>query len=152
MKNSENIINEILNELTLQYVPVCVADFIDEYPDIEETSLLCIYQDFVESNAWKEFCLIEDEYSLNKYGRWDDMLYKAIRFGYVMDIKEPLCYLRNTVDYKEIEGNEVVDYKDLYLASEGTLVSNKLFAKKFKMEEVEEVESGVYELEFIEEK
>lgn len=67
-------------------------------------------------------------------------------------IKEPLCYLRNTVTYKEIEGNEVVDYKDLYLTSDGTLVSNKEFAKKFKMEEVEEVESGVYELEFIEEK
>ena len=150
MKNSENVINEILNELTLQYVPVCVADFIDRYPDIEDTSMLYIYKDFVESDAWHEFCLIED--SLEKYGRWDDMLYKAIRFGYVMDIKEPLCYLRNTVAYKEIEGNEVVDYKDLYLASDGTLVSNKLFAKKFKMEEVEEVKSGVYELEFIEEK
>lgn len=69
-----------------------------------------------------------------------------------MTPKEPLCYLRNTVSYKEIEGNEVVDYKDLYLASDGTLVSNKLFAKRFKIEEVEDVKSGVYELEFIEEK
>lgn len=69
-----------------------------------------------------------------------------------MTPKEPLCYLRNTVVYKEIKGNEVVDYKDLYLASDGTLVSNKLFAKRFKMEEGEDVESGVYELEFIEEK
>lgn len=67
-------------------------------------------------------------------------------------IKEPLCYLRNTVVYKEIKGNEVVDYKDLYLASDGTLVSDKIFAKKFTMEEVEDVKSGVYELEFIEEK
>lgn len=69
-----------------------------------------------------------------------------------MTPKEPLCYLRNTVAYKEIKGNEVVEYRDLYLASDGTLVSNKLFAKRFKMEEVEGVESGVYELEFIEEK
>ncbi|QGJ84898.1 hypothetical protein [Lactococcus phage P1048] len=67
-------------------------------------------------------------------------------------IKEPLCYLRNTVAYKEIKSNEAVSYKNLYLASDGTLVSNKLFAKKFKMEEVEDVKSGVYELEFIEEK
>lgn len=66
-------------------------------------------------------------------------------------VEEPLCYLRNTVAYKEIKGNEVVDYRDLYLASDGTLVSNKLFAKKFKIEEVEDVKSGVYELEFIEE-
>lgn len=152
MRDLEQDMRDILNELTLQYVPVCVADFIDEYPDIDDTSLLYIYKDFVESDAWHEFCLIDDEYSLKKYGRWDDMLYRAIRFGYVMDIKEPLCYLRNTVPYKEIEENEVVDFKDLYLASDGTLVSNKLFAKKFKMEEVEEVESGVYELEFIEEK
>lgn len=149
MKNSKNVINEILNELTLQYVPVCVADFIDGYLDIENISMLDIYKDFVESGAWHEFCLIED--SLEKYGRWDDMLYKAIRFGYVMDIKESLCYLHNTVTYKEIEGNGV-DYKDLYLASDGTLVSNKLFAKKFKREEVKDVKSGVYELEFIEEK
>ena len=67
-------------------------------------------------------------------------------------IEEPLCYLRNTVTYKEIKGSEVVDYKDLYLAPDGTLVSDKLLAKKFKMEEVEDVKSGVYELEFIEEK
>nr|DAD56766.1 MAG TPA: hypothetical protein [Caudoviricetes sp.] len=66
-------------------------------------------------------------------------------------VEEPLCYLRNTVAYKEIESNEIIDYKDLYLASDGTLVSNKLFAKKFKIEEVEDVKSGVYELEFIEE-
>lgn len=148
MRDLEKDIKDILNELTLQYVPVCVANFIDEYPDTKETSMLYIYKDFVDSDAWHEFCLIED--SLEKYGRWDDMLYKAIRFGYVMDIKEPLCYLRNTVDYKEIEGNEVVDYKDLYLAPDGTLVSNKEFAKKFTLDEVEDVKSGVYELEFIE--
>ena len=67
-----------------------------------------------------------------------------------MDIKEPLCYLRNTVPYKEIEENEVVDFKDLYLASDGTFVSNKEFAKKFDLSEVEDVKNGVYELEFIE--
>ena len=151
MRDLEQDMRDILNELTLQYVPVCVANFIDEYPDIKETSMLYIYKDFVDSDAWHEFCLIEQEYSLNKYGRWDDMLYKAIRFGYVMDIKEPLCYLRNNVAYKEIEENEVVNFKNLYLASDGTLVSNKEFAKKFDLSEVEDVESGVYELEFIEE-
>ena len=67
-------------------------------------------------------------------------------------VEELLCYLRNTVVYKEIKDNETVDYKDLYLAPDGTLVSDKLFAKKFKMEEVEDVKNGVYELEFIEEK
>lgn len=151
MRDLEKEIREILNELTLQYVPLCVADFIDEYPDIENTSMFYIYKDFVNSNAWHEFCLIEDEYSLEKYGRWDDMLYKAIRFGYILDIKEPQCYLRNTVAYKEIEGYEVIDYRDLYLASDGTLVSNKKFAKKFDLNEVEDVKNGVYELEFVEE-
>lgn len=151
MRDLEKDIKEIIDELTLQYVPVCVANFIDEYLDIEETSMLYIYKDFVDSDAWHEFCLIEDEYSLNKYGRWDDMLYNAIRFGYILDIKEPLCYLRNTVDYKEIKEHEVVDFKDLYLAPDGTLVSNKEFAKKFTLDEVEDVKSGIYELEFIEE-
>lgn len=150
MRDLEQVIKETLNELTLQHVPVCVADFIDRYPDIEDTSMLYIYKDFVESDAWHEFCLIED--SLEKYGRWDDMLYRAIRFGYVEDVKEPLCYLRNKIAYKEIEENEVIDFKDLYLASDGTLVSNKEFAKKFDLSEVEDVKNGVYELEFIEEK
>lgn len=151
VREIKELLSETLNELTLQYVPTCVANFIDEYSDIEEISMLYIYQDFIRSDAWKEFCLIEDEYSLKKYGHWDDMLYKAIRFGYVEDIKEPLCYLRNTIPYKEIKKNEVVDFKDLYLASDGTLVSNKEFAKKFDLSEVEDVKNGVYELEFIEE-
>lgn len=151
MVDLEKDIRDILNELTLQYVPVCVANFIDEYPDIEETSMLYIYKDFVDSDAWHEFCLIEHEYSLNKYGRWDDMLYNAIRFGYILDIQEHLCYLRNMVAYKEIEENNIVYFKDLYLAPYGTLVSNKEFAKKFTLDEVEDVKSGVYELELIEE-
>ena len=62
------------------------------------------------------------------------------------EIKEPICYLRNTVVYKEIKKNEAVNFKDLYLASDRTLVSNKEFAKKFTMEEVEDVKSGIYEL------
>lgn len=48
------------------------------------------------------------------------------------DIREPFCYLRNTVAYKEIEGNEVVDYKDLYLASDGTLVSINFLQRSLK--------------------
>ena len=63
-------------------IPECVAEFIENYDDINETSLLYIMKDFVESNHWDVFCEIPD--NLKKYGRWDDMLYKAIRFGYTV--------------------------------------------------------------------
>lgn len=81
---AEDKIRELESQLKKQQpeIPECVAEFIENYDDINETSLLYIMKDFVESNHWDVFCEIPD--NLKKYGRWDDMLYKAIRFGYTV--------------------------------------------------------------------
>ncbi len=78
----KTLVDNAKPQQALPVVPECVAEFIENYDDINETSLLYIMKDFVESNHWDVFCEIPD--NLKKYGRWDDMLYKAIRFGYTV--------------------------------------------------------------------
>lgn len=145
-------LNQVINRLTLQTVPLCVAEFIDKYPDIDEVSLLVVMDDFVESKAWLEYNEIED--SLSRYGRWDDMLYKAIRFGYYLEDheNEPKCFLKNTVPLKEISEDGIVSVQELYLTEDNMLTRFKDYAKQFRVNEVEKVTNGIYELEFEEEK
>lgn len=78
----KTLVDNAKPQQSLPVVPECVAEFIENYDDINEISLLYIMKDFVESNHWDVFCEIPD--NLKKYGRWDDMLYKAIRFGYTV--------------------------------------------------------------------
>ena len=141
-------LNQAINKLTLQTVPSCVAEFIDRYPDIDEVSLLVVMYDFVESEAWLEYNEIEN--SLSKYGRRDDMLYKAIRFGYYLEDheNEPKCFLKNKIPLKEISKDCIVSVQELYLTDDNMLIRDKDYAKQFKINEVENVTNGVYELEF----
>ena len=145
---AEDKIRELESQLKKQQpeIPECVAEFIENYDDINETSLLYIMKDFVESNHWDVFCEIPD--NLKKYGRWDDMLYKAIRFGYTV-AKEKRFYLKH-IDFCKRHK----DY-DWYMIkySDGPL--NHLRVEKgtlpltvdtyFTQQEIDSMETGSYE-------
>lgn len=120
-------------------IPECIAEFIENYDDINETSLLYIMKDFVESNHWDVFCEIPD--NLKKYGRWDDLLYKAIRFGYTV-AKEKRFYLKAKEllvvgDYDHVE--------DLWLDFNKNYTPKKSMAHKFTQKEINSMETGSYE-------
>lgn len=127
-------------------IPECVAEFIENYDDINETSLLYIMKDFVESKHWDVFCKIPDD--LKKYGRWDDMLYKAIRFGYTV-AKEKRFYLKH-IDFCKRDK----DY-DWYMIKHSDGLLNHLRVEKetlpptvdayFTQQEIESMETGSYE-------
>ncbi len=120
-----------LQQQALPVVPECVAEFIRCYDDIQETSMLCVMKDFVDSKYFDDFCAIPDD--LEKYGRWDDMLYKAIRFGFTVE-KPQLFYLKNMLT-------------GLYLAcdAEGYLETGRTVAEKFTQQEIDSMETGSYE-------
>lgn len=98
--------------------------------------------DFVEGEAWLKYNEIEDSFS--RYGRWDDMLYKAIRFGYFLEDNEnePKCFLKNKVSLKEISEDGLVSVQELYLTDDNMLTRNKNYAKQFKMSEAEKATNG----------
>lgn len=120
-------------------IPECVAEFIENYDDINETSLLYIMKDFVESKHWEGFCKIPDD--LKKYGRWDDMLYKAIRFGYTVD-EEKVFYLKN-----KLTGYYLIKQKSGRLSHTCTYPTLNPLGWKFKFtqSEIDSMEIGSYE-------
>lgn len=120
-------------------IPECVAEFIENYDDINETSLLYIMKDFVESEHWDVFCKIPDD--LKKYERWDDMLYKAIRFGYTVD-EEKLFYLKN-----KLTGYYLIKQKSGRLSHTCTYPALNPLGWKFKFtqSEIDSMEIGSYE-------
>lgn len=137
----KTLVDNAKPQQALPVVPECVAEFIENYDDINETSLLYIMKDFVESNHWDVFCEIPD--NLKKYGRWDDMLYKAIRFGYTVE-KPQLFYLKNKIELEDV-GSDLIGYLNLFLTNGGYLTSNINLAKKFTQEEIDSMQTGSYE-------
>lgn len=135
-------INDLKSQLEKQQpeIPECVAEFIENYDDINETSLLYIMKDFVESKHWDVFCKIPDD--LKKYGRWDDMLYKAIRFGYTV-AKEKRFYLKNKLTglYLAIDSSTYIEIEEKWLDAK-RITSYKPF---FTQQEIDSMETGSYE-------
>ena len=131
-----------LQQQALPVVPECVAEFIENYDDINETSLLYIMKDFVESNHWDVFCEIPD--NLKKYGRWDDMLYKAIRFGYTV-AKEKRFYLKHKSVLIFDPDSDDSDVDELYLGAGGNFVPYQHLAKIFTQSQIDSMETGSYE-------
>lgn len=140
-RENQRLIANTRPQQALPVVPEFVAEFIENYDDINETSLLYIMKDFVESNHWDVFCEIPD--NLKKYGRWDDMLYKAIRFGYTVE-KPQLFYLKNKIELEDV-GSDLIGYLNLFLTNGGYLTSNINLAKKFTQEEIDSMQTGSYE-------
>ncbi|MCH5425291.1 DUF1642 domain-containing protein [Lactococcus lactis subsp. lactis] len=130
-----------LQHQALPVVPECVAEFIKGYDDIQETSMLCVMKDFVDSKYFGAFCEIPDD--LEKYGRWDDMLYKAIRFGYQVE-KPQLFYLKNKIELEDV-GSDLIGHLNLFLTNDGYLTKNINCAKKFTQKEIDSMETGSYE-------
>lgn len=141
---AEDKIRELESQLKKQQpeIPECVAEFIENYDDINETSLLYIMKDFVESNHWDVFCEIPD--NLKKYGRWDDMLYKAIRFGYTV-AKEKRFYLKNKSVLIFDPDSDDSDVDELYLGAGGNFVPYQHLAKIFTQSQIDSMETGSYE-------
>lgn len=138
---AEDKIRELESQLKKQQpeIPECVAEFIENYDDINETSLLYIMKDFVESNHWDVFCEIPD--NLKKYGRWDDMLYKAIRFGYTVE-KPQLFYLKNKLTDMYLYKKPLGGYGEEPTSSIKYLTDDFKFTKQ----EIDSMQTGSYEL------
>ena len=124
-----------LQQQALPVVPECVDEFIRGYDDIQEISMLYVMKDFADSKYFDDFCAIQDD--LEKYGRWDDMLYKAIRFGYTVE-KTKLFYLRekNTGYYLNKPKNNGLE-----------LVPNPYLDEdnQFTQQEIDSLNTGSYE-------
>ncbi|WP_285117877.1 DUF1642 domain-containing protein [Lactococcus petauri] len=138
----KTLVDNAKPQQALPVVPECVAEFIENYDDINETSLLYIMKDFVESNHWDVFCEIPD--NLKKYGRWDDMLYKAIRFGYTV-AKEKRFYLKHKSVLIFDPDSDNSDVDELYLGPGGNFVPYQHLAKIFTQSQIDSMETGSYE-------
>ena len=125
----------------LPEVPKELADWIENYIDINEIAIQFVLDDFVKTKIYSK---IRD--NVEKYGAYDKLIYEAINYGYTVEKeKEKKFYLKSKSllisdsDYKE------PDVDELYFNKDGNLVISESNAYKFTQQEIDSLETGSYE-------
>lgn len=98
LKSLYNMDRETVRKMILPSpvkVPQCIADFLDEYQDLEGESIQSVLQNFVENDFYHEYYKV----AVSKFpDEWDRLIAKAVMYGYEREpiwtlVAQDGCYL-----------------------------------------------------------